>query len=65
MPMWDWADLLPIPMVGEGMNRLLSIAVAIANTEHGVVLIDEIENGLHYSVMTKVWAAIAQAGACR
>ncbi len=53
--------LIPIPLVGEGMNRLLTITVAIANTEHGVVLIDEIENGLHYSVMTKVWTAIAQA----
>jgi hypothetical protein len=53
--------LLPIPIMGEGMTRLLSIALAIANTEHGVVLIDEVENGLHHSVMTKVWTAIAQA----
>jgi AAA15 family ATPase/GTPase len=53
--------LLPLPMMGEGMTRLLSILLAIANTEHGVILIDEIENGLHYSVMAKVWTAIAQA----
>jgi hypothetical protein len=53
--------LLPILVMGEGMTRLLSIVLAIATTSGGIVLIDEIENGLHYSVMTKVWAAIAQA----
>lgn len=53
--------LIPLTMMGEGMRRFLSSVLAIANTEHGVVLIDEVENGLHYSVMAKVWAAIAQA----
>jgi len=53
--------LIPIPIMGEGMGRLLSIALAIANAEHGAVLIDEVENGLHYSVMSKVWEAIGLA----
>jgi AAA15 family ATPase/GTPase len=53
--------LLPVPMMGEGMRKLLSIMLDIASSEHGVILIDEIENGIHYSVMTKVWTAIAQA----
>jgi predicted ATPase len=53
--------LIPLTMLGEGVNRLASIALSIASSEHGVVLIDEIENGLHHSVMVKVWTAIAQA----
>jgi len=53
--------LLPISVMGEGMNRLLAIALAIVEAQHGVVLIDEVENGVHYSVMSKVWTAIAQA----
>jgi ABC-type phosphonate transport system ATPase subunit len=53
--------LLPVSMMGEGMTRLLSIALAITKTEYRIVLIDEIENGIHYSVMSKVWGAIAQA----
>lgn len=53
--------LLPIPLMGEGVNRLLSILLALAGAENGYVLIDEIENGLHYSVMQKIWQAIGDA----
>jgi hypothetical protein len=55
------SELLPLPLMGQGIVRLLSIMLAINTTRAGTVLIDEIENGLHYSVMTKVWTAIAQA----
>jgi AAA15 family ATPase/GTPase len=47
--------------MGEGIGRLLSIILAIANAKGGTILIDEIENGLHYSVLTDVWKAIADA----
>ena len=53
--------LMPLPLMGEGMVRLLSYLLAIADAKDGVVLIDEIENGLHYSVMSEVWRAIAKA----
>jgi hypothetical protein len=53
--------LVPIPFLGEGMRRLLSVVLAIANTRGGLVLIDEIENGLHYSVQKQVWQALAHA----
>jgi ABC-type multidrug transport system ATPase subunit len=52
--------LIPLPLLGEGTVRLLEILLAISTTRDGVVLIDEIENGLHYSVLKKVWKAIAQ-----
>lgn len=53
--------LVPLPLMGEGMRRVLSIVLALANASGGVVLIDEIENSLHYSVMVQVWQAIAEA----
>jgi predicted ATP-dependent endonuclease of OLD family len=53
--------LVPLAFMGEGVLRLLKIVLAIANYPNGVILIDEIENGLHHSVMVKVWKAIAQA----
>jgi len=53
--------LVPISLVGEGIRRLLSILLAMANVPNGIVFIDEIENGLHYSVQRQVWSAIAQA----
>jgi hypothetical protein len=51
--------LVPLPFMGEGLRRILSIVLAIANAPGGVVLIDEVEYGLHYSVMKDVWKAIA------
>src|SRR5262249_45531218 len=53
--------LMPIPFMGEGLRRLLSLVLAMANTPGGIVLIDEVENGLHYSVLEKVWQAVAGA----
>lgn len=53
---------VPLPLMGEGMTRLASIVLAIAEAQNGVVLIDEVENGFHYSVLPKVWELIAEAG---
>lgn len=53
--------LFPLPVMGEGMARLASLLLAIGNTANGVVMVDEIENGLHHSILPKVWAAIAEA----
>lgn len=61
-----WGDIglgrmLPLALMGEGLERFASILLRIANARKGVVLIDEIENGWHHGVMPKVWAAIAEA----
>ena len=53
--------LVPLPVMGEGMARLASLVLCIGNAPNGVVLVDEIENGLHWTVLTKVWTAIADA----
>jgi predicted ATPase len=51
---------MPLPLMGEGMTRLSSLVLHISNAPNGVVLIDEIENGVHYSMLPKVWQAIAE-----
>lgn len=51
--------LVPVPLLGDGMGRLLSIALAIGTAQDGIVLVDEIENGLYHGVMMDVWKAIA------
>ncbi len=50
--------LIPISYMGEGMNRLLSIALAIPICQHGALLIDELENGIHHSSMDTVFRSI-------
>ncbi len=52
--------LVPLPVMGEGMVRLSSLVLQIGNAPSGVVLVDEIENGLHHSVLVKVWQAIGK-----
>lgn len=53
--------LVPLSTMGDGITRVLTIALAIANARSGLVLIDEVESGLHYSVMVDVWRMIAEA----
>jgi len=51
--------LVPLPFVGEGMMRIADLVLAIGNARGGVVLVDEIENGLHYSALYKLWQVLA------
>lgn len=55
------ARMLPMAVMGDGLNDLVSILLAISCAPGGVVLVDEIENGLHYSIMMTVWQVIAEA----
>lgn len=52
--------LIPLPVMGDGMVRLASLVLHLSNAQNGVVLIDEIEDGLHFSILSKVWRAIGQ-----
>ncbi len=49
---------LPLKSMGDGINRLLHIILALVNAKDGVLLIDEFENGLHWSVQPKVWEIV-------
>ncbi len=46
---------IPLESMGEGMIRLFDVGLALPDLQNGILLIDEIENGLHYSVMPSVW----------
>ena len=49
---------IPLKSQGYGTQRLLQIALAIYQAKDGFLLIDEFENGLHYSVQEQVWGLI-------
>ena len=51
---------VPIPLrsLGEGMNRMFGIALALVNAKDGMLLIDEVDTGLHYSVLPDLWKLI-------
>lgn len=49
---------IPLRSLGEGMNRMFGIVLALVNARNGLLLIDEIENGLHYSVQPDLWRLV-------
>lgn len=53
--------LVPSNIMGDGIRRFLSLITTIFQTSGGIVLIDEIENGLHYSAHKKLWKSIIVA----
>jgi len=61
-----YADLrlperIALPLLGEGFNRLVQVFGAIIGEGANIVLIDEIENGLHWSALPQIWTGIREA----
>jgi ABC-type cobalamin/Fe3+-siderophores transport system ATPase subunit len=52
------ASPVPLRTFGDGVNRLFGVILSLCNARKGVLLVDEIENGLHYSVQTEIWRTI-------
>lgn len=45
---------------GNGMNRLFGIILSLVNARGGLLLIDEFESGLHYSVLCDAWKMLLE-----
>lgn len=52
------AHPIPVQLLGEGFNRMLALSLSMKAAKGGMLLIDEIENGLHHSVQKDVFVAI-------
>lgn len=51
-------ELIPLRMVGDGLIRLFYMIAALLEEKHKILLIDEIENGFHYSVFPTLWKTL-------
>ena len=49
---------IPLKNLGDGANRLLTLALALVNAKNKMLLIDEFEVGLHHSVQEQLWDII-------
>jgi hypothetical protein len=49
---------MPVPLVSDGVNRLLGICLGIANTRGGTILIDQLEDGFHHKLLPSIWNSI-------
>ncbi len=52
---------VPIGSMGDGIWRLLSLSIAITQSRGGVLLVDEIDTGLHHTAMSDMWRLIISA----
>jgi hypothetical protein len=52
------SERFPLKSMGDGMTRLFHLILALANAKDGTLLVDEFENGLHWSVLPKVWDTV-------
>ncbi|MFV0442328.1 MAG: AAA family ATPase [Planctomycetaceae bacterium] len=51
---------VPLGSLGDGMRRLLSLALALNHTRDGVLLVDEIDTGLHWTAMPEMWRLVIE-----
>ena len=51
----------PLGSYGDGMRRLLALSLSLIRSGNGVLLVDEIDTGLHYSIMGDMWRLVTEA----
>ncbi len=58
-----WVDIglekrIPINMMGDGMRQVLAVIVSLIDSKDGILLVDEIDNGLSFRVFKAFWQAV-------
>ena len=52
---------IPLKSLGDGAVRMFTVALALANSKDGFLLIDEAENGIHHSIQRDFWTMLLKA----
>ena len=53
-------EMLPLTMCGEGLKKFFNIIVTVANGKNNILLIDEIDNGVHFSAYGLLWKSLLE-----
>ncbi len=51
---------LPLATLGGGMEHLFALGAHLSSAQGGLLLVDEIDTGLHYSMMTDMWRLVVE-----
>lgn len=54
----DLPERVSIGSLGEGMWRVMALILALVNSRNGTLLVDDIDTGLHYTVMRDIWKLV-------
>lgn len=49
---------IPLKSLGDGAVRIFGVAIGLANSQDGFLVIDEAENGIHHSVQRDFWTMV-------
>ena len=52
------SQMIPMALHSAGLDRFVAILLGIASAPKGIVLVDQLENGLYYETLPAVWKAI-------
>ena len=55
------SEKIPLPLLSSGIEKILSILLVVQLYSHGIVLIDEMENGLYFDLMGRISSVILKA----
>ncbi len=53
------SEMLPLSQAGQGIYRLVAIFSELIGEQPELCIIDEIENGIHHSLLEQVWTGLA------
>lgn len=51
-------EIIPLHSMGDGITHILNIMLAMINAKDGILLLDEMENGLHFHTLEQLWKTI-------
>lgn len=49
---------IPLGSLGDGIHRMLAVTLCLVSARGGYLLVDEIDTGLHHTVMQKMWRLV-------
>ena len=51
---------VPLGSMGDGIRRLLALATSLSSVSEGFLFVDEIDTGLHYSILADMWRLVIE-----
>ncbi len=54
---------VPLRSLGDGLTRMFGLVLGVVSSQHGLLLVDEIDTGLHYSVLKSMWLLVLRLAA--
>ena len=52
---------VPLKSLGDGVTRIFAAGLVLSSSRDGFLVIDEVENGIHYSVLPDFWRMILRS----